>query len=482
LHRRIFKPSDYRQEVFEDVLLRADKELAAELKKQKIANEEGKVIDEKALSALWSSGLHSDIFSLIGIRGDNVARQKYFTPYDVNLGNVMMAEKDGVRSYTHIDFEDSREESLESLLFRRWARSGIYDHKGGSSLMQDGRSAEDALLSNAYETVARLHRIDGTQAPSFDEFASEFRMNKKKSLLRFAASYRTHESGADSERARAHKRFFYTLFVRELEKEGKSSDAALEYLNMLFENPLSEEEMSVVAEKYSPKFSSLDISLEAELKKQDIDERVKSAVQDYRDERHVRRRNKVLIAVGVLGLAALAYVGFSSASEEKQAAEKAQQEKAQVERRYDLESKAHILAKLDSGVSDFDTELADARIFAFDEFILHDRQTARAAYVDVDAVYEAVAGCGRTDWPSVKAYLDEHGRFDVIFTSEKEDGGYVDSWVHQGVADNVQKEWTGAARRYDARKAQERRPDASRGINLPVGVGNMDLADPFPRH
>jgi hypothetical protein len=243
---------------------------------------------------------------------------------------------------------------------------------------------------------------------------------------------------------------------------------------MLFERPLTEAEMSEVAEKYSPRFSSMDISLEAELKKQDIDERLRSAVQSYRDERSMRRWVRGVAAVGLIGLAAIAYIGFKSAGREKEAAEKAREDKAEVERDYKLDMKQRSLHKFDTGFHDNDCYVTG---WWLDRLGKHfpDPMTARAAYVDIDAVYAAIQECGgKSDWQTVRKYLYDNGRYDVIFAAEPEEE-YADNVIRMDpgaafdefVREYIQK----AAEKYNARKAAENRPASSEGINLPVGVG-----------
>ncbi len=258
----VFMAKDYRREVFEDILLKCDPEFRQHLIDKGVITTSGVLHDEKAFAVFYDAGdERSAVLDLIGIDGDSTPEQVYFTPWDLNLGNVMVTGEGDDRRYTHIDFERSRLETLESLLFKRWAQSGIYDHRGGSHVLEDGTPAEQALLDDAYHTVTELFTQDGKDTPSREEFDSSFRMNKRKQLLRIARRYLSLEKkrGHDADRMESSRRYFYTLFAQELVKDGKIEgleDPKLDYLNSLFDTPLEEGDMAEIAERFNPSFET----------------------------------------------------------------------------------------------------------------------------------------------------------------------------------------------------------------------------------
>jgi hypothetical protein len=384
--------------------------------------------------------------------GEDVDRQRYFTPYDLNLGNVMVAEKEGQRRYTHIDFERSRLDSLESLLFKRWAQAGVYDHNGSAHMLANGRNAELELLGNAYVTLKTLCKVNGGEVQSFDEFRVGFRKQKKRHLLRLARRYKEFEEGKKGEvdSLRAHKRFFYTMFVNEVWSEGKISgkdDAVLGYLNTLFESPLSDEEMKQAAEKYDPCFRSSEELNPLSVK--DVASKNKELIDKYNAAKRKQKARRLAIGLAiptllaaVVGTAVALGVKSKEADELSDRVDKLDYRRAEYGRYWNLSSRSSTLGLL-NGVQRNEGTINGKYLLEELKAEFGDEETAMAAFIDYNAVYEAVQeNGGRTDWETIEPYIQKH-YFDV-FSALYDSEGHVDNIFLSSTTDQNME----AARRY----------------------------------
>ena len=473
MKKPLFNPNDYRREVFEQILLKADREFRAELEENSIVNRKGEVVDGKSFEIFYSAGdERSEVLDLIGIEEGNTVRQRYFTPYDLNLGNIMLTEKEGNRHYTHIDFERAQQDSLVSVLFRRWAQSGIYDHTGSSHKLENGKTAEEQLLDNAYETIKRLHSSKGMEAPSREDFLKEFSMQKKKYLLRIARRYKSLEERlkGDLEELRANKRFFYTLFAYELNKEGKIDgidDKKLAYLNTLFENPMSEDEMKEISDRFDPSFSSRDEISPLDVK--DVESRNKELIEKYQEEQRRRKRNKwtarILAPALFLGAIIGGILGYKAYN-------KTEEDLVKTKRKYMITQAEKTLGRIDRHEMETTDALTNIKLREY-ERRLGDRMTARAAIVDIYSVYEAIEETGTTEWDAVREYLNNNGYPDVVWASRPYTTAGIDNWVwHHDTSriekEQVDKELKRAAAIYKQKKEAERQGRRRHCIVIPT--------------
>jgi hypothetical protein len=383
----------------------------------------------------------------------------------------MIAEQDGKRQYTHIDFERSREDTLESLLFKRWAQSGIYDHTGNSHPTKEGRKAEDALLDAAYTTIETLHTIEGKEQPSRQEFTEEFRIQKKKHLLRLARRYKgfQYHEKKYPERLRANKRFFYTLFVYELTKEGKVvglDDPQLKYLNTLFEEPLTLEAMKEISERHNPSFSSQEEISPLDVK--DVKSTIDGLVDQYRTRRNVQTASRWAVRIGALaliaGVAVAGHLGYKAYQETD-----TKREEATRSLRY--KERVETLFRIDGAQKDTIAEIGERHLRVLEER-LGDKKTARAAYIDYYPTYEAIQESnGRTDWKTVGEYLRTHN-IELYFTATSNEG-YIDNFVWypdsgKYARENADKIEAEAAEKYKAKKAAEAKASEVKDVRSPT--------------
>ena len=494
--KKRFEGRDYRREVFEDIFLRVDKKFFRELADNGIISTAGVVMNEKEFNIFYDGDSdQAKALALIGISPDNIERQQFFTSYDLNLGNVMVADQAYQQAYTSIDFEFAQEDSLESLLFRRWAQSGIYDHKGSSKELEDGKTAEEHLLDSAYQTLDTLTRREGDTPITRDGFLEEFRMHKKKQLLRLARRYRSfEEKDADPEQMRAHSRYFYTLFVYELAKEGKivgTDDEQLDYLNSLFEEPLTLEEMAEMAERYEPSFSSQGEVNPLNMK--DVASQNLELIERYNSNRTWNRIKRIAtwgtLALVLIGGAVAAKLGYDHLEE-------VDQQNAELQRDNSLNSRVLTLAKIDGASRDTNARLAQWRIEEL-ERRYGDSTTARAFYLDPILTYEAMQETGSTDWETLTEYFydahdPENGRnfLGIVFALQYNDGyidnfAYTDSESHRRIArEGIDEQEAEARAAYEARQAAESSKQRN-CITLPAigtidGEGNVGRCVPNP--
>lgn len=405
--KKRFTPKDYRREVFEEILLGADKEFFAELVDNGVISTAGRVSDEKAFKVFYEADdERTKVLRLLDIVDSGLDEQHYFAPFDLNLGNVMLAENDGMRRYTHIDFESSREDCLEAVLFNRWAESGIYDHKGSSFVLENGVKAEDALLDRAYSTLTRVCRMNDEEAPSKEDFMFRFNRQKKKQLLRLARRYKAlaEKDEKSSQRLHAHKRYFYTLLVYELGKEGKVigvDDPELNYLNSLFEEPLTQEEMREVAQKYNPSFKSQDEI--SPIDAMDVEARNKELIGKYHSRRRIGKCKKWLIGAGSVATCLGAILGFK-------AYEETQAQRSNIAERVEFDQRFLQLFKIRKNVAMDSTEVISSKVLIELENEFGDEQTANAAFLDYSVVYEAIQVTGKKDWKSLEDYFRQKSK------------------------------------------------------------------------
>lgn len=161
------------------------------------------------------------------------------------------------RIYSLIDFEVFGKSLLQRMFVDLWSNSGIHDYKG-EPLSINGRSIEDELLSHALESYKALKRVAGKE-PSIDDekhFIDTYQKSKIQGNLLWAARFKkaANEARKRSLDENARKlddgaRYFYTLSLREMEKQGligkdKGLDALkLEYAHEIFGKPMQDAEL-----------------------------------------------------------------------------------------------------------------------------------------------------------------------------------------------------------------------------------------------
>lgn len=306
-------------ENLEKNILPADAELSKQLRDAKMLDKEGKLVNGSA-AALMSNPQIRGVIELLGEREMDRAEGFGFSMGDLNPGNVMAYKNGGLE---FVDFENCKLAQATSLLFPRWVRAGVYG-PDGSAVKVGETDAEERLLSESYEHYKRL-TIDGMNSGmSQSRFRAGFQKHKTAFLLQIARRYKKYEKiDADPNRMRALKRYYYSWFVKELEKQGKvngADDNRLDYLNRLFEKPLLKDEMVRVFEKSDPAFSyRSELSPVTENLEKKIQEDRKKTVDDYRRKKTLKQILKAA-AVGAAG-AAILYFGWTAYRAEKRSEE-----------------------------------------------------------------------------------------------------------------------------------------------------------------
>lgn len=298
--RPLFGGYDFTLETLEKIILPADSELSKQLREAKMIDGRGKLMNGSA-AALMTNPQIKTALELLGTfeKSDEPIG---FSMGDLNPGNVMVYKDGGIE---FIDFEHCKMAPVTSLLFPRWVRGGVYGADGAAVKIAEG-DAEKRLLEESYKHHSKI-----MPGHSREDFLAGFQKHKTAFLLQMARRYKKYEKiDSNPDRMRALKRYYYSWFAGELEKQGKVSgadDARLDYLNRLFEKPLSREEMTAVFNEANPAFSyRSELSPVTENLEKKIQDDRKKTVEGYRRKKTLRS----IVNTAVVGLAGAAMLYF----------------------------------------------------------------------------------------------------------------------------------------------------------------------------
>ncbi|PIN86578.1 hypothetical protein COV19_03600 [Candidatus Woesearchaeota archaeon CG10_big_fil_rev_8_21_14_0_10_44_13] len=384
--KSLFKPLDSRIYVAEKILIPTDHFLKEVLTDKRIIRPDGRIKDPKAFSVFYDEGTDlAMIFELIGIGEGKTFPMTSFCVGDFNLGNMMVKDKDGKRAYTAIDFDSSREDSIVSALFKRWANAGIFDI-GEPMLMSDSKKAEDHLLDSAYKTLDMLTRCSNGVLPSKEDFLEEYRTQKKIYLLYKAKRYRSLESkDSNPEKMRCFSRYYFTLFVKELIKEGKIDDKdpyLIDYIARIFGKPFSDREMKGIKVAEDPDFASHEEI--SPLAFRDLDREISQQIRKYRIDR-IKDRAKKFGLVGLV-ISVLTGLGTSTYFYHNKTADLAEDK--------EMAEWIPLFKYLNNSATNGLPDYHKYKRFSIYEEMFGDRMTAMAACVDLFAVYDAAKRAG----------------------------------------------------------------------------------------
>lgn len=154
------------------------------------------------------------------------------------------------RLYSPVDLEFACFDAVQSPLVELWSKSKIFDYKGDSLTTKDGRKAEEVLIDNSYNTFKKLLEIAGfrneAEEHSKERFVKAYNLLKIEDYMFWAVRYDYYSKNLDAKKKEEHRldaRYYYTLAVKEMVKQGLidgSGHESLRPFNEIFGEPLKE--------------------------------------------------------------------------------------------------------------------------------------------------------------------------------------------------------------------------------------------------
>lgn len=306
--KQAFKPVDHKRLVYEKAFMRASQAFRNRMVREGIADADGNIISSDSLQKLDGTS-EARLVQALGLEG---TEGMTFVHGDNLPPNTMVShDKAHGISFTPIDFEFAGRDYTENSLVQCWMKSGMYDHEGKSALLPDGRSLEDALLHDSVGVMRRLNH-------DFDEgtFRQRFARLKAENYLLWAARYHHYADNRrvrNPEENRTLARYYHTLFIREMERQGICNDDVRACSTTLFGETLDDAAMRAIHEQHLPEkrsHSVLRMDLEA-----DAEVELEGMIRQYASR---RKRRKAGIVATAAGLAALFIGGIGFAVHQRQ--------------------------------------------------------------------------------------------------------------------------------------------------------------------
>lgn len=333
-------------------------------------------------------------------------------------------EKETDFTYTPIDFEFAGLDFLEDVLAQRMIKSGFLDESGESVKLSDGSSLEDRILDDVCEFKSGID-------PAFSEedFRSNYGKLKAERFLVWAARYKQlseEPSTQASENAQVMSRYFYTLFAKQVVRNGQAEsldDSLFDYTNSVFKAPLGSDKMHQVHTALDPHKGY--VTVLKDIKPINAEERLQELVHQTN-----KRRRRGLIAkvgAGLTGLALLAGSAVFSYQKHESGQEQAQRI-SELESKNEHERKLRII-RLDQSRGGYARD--DIEFLELDEIRawkerFNDPFMAYAAYMDTEQLYQGIhsANIPLTDeaqlrtlkYDSIRDHVPDNLRFRMINT------------------------------------------------------------------
>ena len=297
----VIKDVDRKNRDLQKLVMRTNKKLKRALVEEKIADKNGKVIDEKRFADaypkeyMFFSQFNADIAAPLA------CQRNYFSMGDRRPMNDLLSEE----RYSAVDFEWACFEPIQTQLVERMIKSGIYDHNGNAIKIR-GRSIENMLLDDAFDIFSHLE-------PSADKksFIDGFRKLKMEAYLLWAARYKEFADNGNilnPEDSRKVAQYTYTLAIREMKKNGL--DDLLEATRPLFDNvygtPLHEDEMERIHDMLNPETCSISF-LKPDIQSMEIQQL--GIKEQHQKIRKKDMRKKFIVASAVLAILAVGAFG-----------------------------------------------------------------------------------------------------------------------------------------------------------------------------
>lgn len=411
---QVFETRDHERLLLEKVFMRADPALRNRFVRDWISAD-GKHVADMAKAREYIAGREGKLIQALGVDG---TKDMTFVHGDNLPSNTMVGrDKAGKTVYTPIDFEFACKDFIEGSLVQCWAKAGIYDHTGASLAMGDGRTIEDALLTDATNVMRKLDA-------NFDDarFRERFGRLKAENYLLWAARYHHYSQSRhvkNPEESQALMHYYATLFTKEMVKQGIASgadDPLLKPVTALFGDPLDDATMRDIHERHVPEQRShsvlhTDFDVDAEGK---LDELV-------RRHKWKQRKRKIGMVSGVATASALMLaLAFTAGRYRDQVLDYQYQE--------ETASKNEEWSRIyDMMLPDSDPRIEkETEMYRFMARMYGEGSTALAAVYAPDLVKRIVQHYQTMDWTVVEEHLP---RLLVQQMRRYTFGGYIDSWM-----------------------------------------------------
>jgi len=409
-----FKTRDERSDIVFDMLAAVDTQFRDVLQERNILDEHGKlaVKDDSMLEVFYSADSEQGkVLELLDAR-QTTQQEQVLTPDDLHSRNFLMNRK--AKTYTVLDFDCTQEDSLMSILFKRWISTGVYEHREKQYDFEQDRKTESELLHNSYSTYCALEQTHDRQPMPFERFEKEFYREKKRQLLRLARRYKLFQQTTSKEKEKMAKlsNYYFSLLAEQLVHEGKIEsyeDPKLDYLTSLFGKPLSGTSLAQEFQEATPHFATLSTvspfeptDLEAKVI-QDATEHADRYLQQARD-RNLRIKlgvGAIILAInGLIGTAINQYWSYAKIRDQKQVEEIKHEYQKQLTRISLVLRGAEAYDNEEIWIKELLPRLAKK---------IPDSATRYAIVFDKSATFDAIAHSGgRTDYKSIKPYLKEN--------------------------------------------------------------------------
>jgi len=283
-------------------------------------------------------------------------------------------------SYTPIDFEFAGLDVPEAMLAQRLVKSPVYDAKGQSLRLANGKTMEEELLN---EVIAYHQRQD----PLFDPNESQERFYRVKAqlLLMWAARYKElgeNDAVQNQDVARVLSKYFHSLFAQELKRQ-KKDDSVINYTSTIFGAPLSDNDLEKVFEAYHPESGS--VSLLKTIYVRNASHRLEEMVKQY--NRKSLRSKMTSVAGALLIPVVVGAVSVGAYVQKRMEELKIENAKEKKEKEYQKLLKIIRLEKHQT--TDTLEFLVQYRLRAW-ESVFKDTRTAYAAFANYDETYQAM--------------------------------------------------------------------------------------------
>ncbi|GEM_PF-4281445 len=412
---QVFETRDHERLILEKVFMRADASLRNRFIRDYTADAAGKHIVDMVQAREYTARREGRIIQALDLNStDGMA----FVHGDNLPANTMVGrDRAGNAVYTPIDFEFACRDFIENSLVQCWVKAGIYDHAGASLAMRDGRTIEDALLTDA---VGVMRKLDGP----FDEakFRERFGRLKAENYLLWAARYHHYSQSrqvTDPKESQAMMRHYATLFTKEMVRQKLAiddTDPSLRPVHALFGDPLDDAAMRGIHGRHVSKERShsvlrMDFDVDAEGKLEDLVRRHKSG----------QRRRKFTNAAGIATASALMLALTFTAGRYRnqvldyQYQEETQAKNAEWERTYPI-----MLPESDPRIE------KETEMYRFMARMYGEGSTALAAMYAPDLVKRIVQHYQTTEWNVVEKHIPHLLAQQIIRYNL---GEYIDSFM-----------------------------------------------------